>query len=402
VGRENDRQPRPDAPRGARGGTVVKRTGLQPSRPRRRRAPPGTAPGTLIGDPGAPPPKIRLIAYGPDQIVEREIQNLDDLKQLGSFPVTWVNVDGLGHVETIARLGQIFSLHPLALEDAVNVHQRAKVDIYPEHLFIVARMLRGSDRLETEQVSLFVGEGCLLTLQEHIPGDVFDPVRERLRSGRGRVRSAGPAYLAYALLDAVVDQYFPVLETTGERLESLETYVIENPSRDTATMIQRTKRDLLTLRRSIWPLREMLGTLAREPCPLISEDDRPYFRDCYDHTIQVMDLVENYRELGAGLTDIYLSSINNRMNEVMKVLTIFASIFIPLNFIAGVYGMNFDTRVSPLNMPELEWYWGYLFALGLMLLVVVGLLVFFWHRGWLGERRRADRVPGKEGGGGSA
>jgi magnesium transporter len=381
---------------------MKKPTALERSRPRRRRrAPPGTAPGTLIGEPGAAPPKIRLIAYGPDRVEEREIVKLDELRQLGDYPVAWVNVDGLGDVETIARLGEIFSLHPLALEDAVNVHQRAKVDIYPTHLFIVARMLRFTDRIETEQVSIFLGQRCLLTLQEHLPGDVFDPVRERIRAGRGRLRSAGPAYLAYALLDAVVDHYFPVLEAIGERLQQLETEVIENPIRETGATIHGVKRDLLTLRRSIWPLREMLGTLVREPCPLISEEDRVYFRDCYDHAVQVIDLVENYRELGSGLTDVYLSSISNRLNEVIKILTIFTTVFIPLNFIAGVYGMNFHTDRSPYNMPELEWYWGYPYALGLMFVVAVALLLYFRRAGWLGSRdaqkRRARAEDGAAG-----
>ena len=375
---------------------MTKPSGTERHRPRRRRrAPPGTAPGTLIGEPGASPPKIQLIAYGPERIEEREIPKLDELRQLGDYPVAWVNVDGLGHVETIARLGEIFSLHPLALEDAVNVHQRPKVDIYPAHLFIVVRMLRLTDRLETEQVSIFLGQRFLLTLQDYVPGDVFDPVRERIRAGRGRIRGAGPAYLAYALLDAVVDHYFPVLEAVGERLQQLETEVIENPIRETAATIHRIKRDLLTLRRSIWPLREMLGVLVREPCPLIAEEDRVYFRDCYDHAVQVIDLVENYRELGSGLTEMYLSSISNRLNEVIKVLTIFTTLFIPLNFIAGVYGMNFHTDRSPYNMPELKWYWGYPYALGLMAVVAVVLLLYFRYYGWLGasgQRKRRARI----------
>jgi magnesium transporter len=355
-----------------------------PRRSRRRRAPPGTAPGTLIADPEAAPPVIRLLAYGPQGILDEEVTDLDRLRAVcDKWPVIWVNVDGLGNVETVARLGEIFSLHRLALEDVVNVYQRSKVVQYPDHLFIVARMISLEERIDTEQVSLFLGKDFVLTFQEGRPGDCFDPVRERIRSGSGRMRERSPSYLAYALLDAVVDSYFPVLEEIGERLERLEEDTIFSPARSIVRRIYAIKRDLLHLRRTIWPMREMINALLREPNPLIQGEDRLYLQDCYDHTIQVMDLVESYRELGSGLMEAYLSSVGNRLNEIVKVLTLFTSIFIPLSFIASIYGMNFNTQVSPWNMPELNWYLGYPFALALMAAVGVGLLVYFRRKGWL-------------------
>jgi len=360
---------------------------------RRRQAPPGSAPGTLIADPDAPRPVIRIASYGPAEVVEETVADLERVLALrGQRPVMWVNVDGLGDVATVARLGEIFGLHRLALEDVMNVNQRAKVETYPGQLYMVARMLNLNRRVDTEQLSLFLGQDFVLTFQER-PGDNFDPVRERIRGGRGRMRHAGPGYLAYALLDAVVDQYFPLLEAFGERLEALEAETIERATQGTLGEIHATKRDLLTLRRSIWPLREMLGSLLRDPNPFIQGEDRLYMQDVYDHAIRVMDLVEAYREVGSSLMDVYLSSVNNKLNEVMKVLTIFASIFIPLTFIAGIYGMNFDHARSPWNLPELEWYWGYPFALGLMALVAGALVFYFRRKGWLGGEQRAARKP---------
>jgi magnesium transporter len=213
-------------------------------------------------------------------------------------------------------------------------------------------------------------------------------VRERIRKGVGRMRGAGPDYLAYALLDAIIDGYFPVLEHYGEYLEDLEDVLVHDPDEELVADIHNVKRDLLTLRRAIWPLRDALGALLREPVPLISHETHPYLRDCYDHTVQIIDLVETYRELGSGLMDMYLSSVSNRMNEIMKVLTIISTIFIPLSFIAGVYGMNFNPERSPLNMPELNWYWGYPFCLAIMGVVAAVLVGFFWRKGWLGGKSK--------------
>jgi magnesium transporter len=300
---------------------------------------------------------------------------------LGKWPAVWVNVDGLGDTSVISQLGELFDVHRLALEDVVNVHQRAKVEPYDDHLFVIAHMIQAGEHLGTEQVSFFIGENYLLTFQERA-GDCFDMVRQRIRAGRGRIRHAGASYLAYALLDALIDAYFPVLEVYGERIEALESELLTEPDAEMAGRIHAIKRDLLVLRRAIWPHREAIKTLLRDDSPFITDETRIYLRDCYDHVIQLLDLVETYRELASGLLDIYLSSLSNRMNEVMKVLTIFAAIFIPLTFIAGLYGMNFE------RMPELRWSWGYPMALMVMAALTVSLLVFFRRKGWIGRGRK--------------
>jgi magnesium transporter len=344
----------------------------------RRRSPVGAAPGTLISHPDAAPPSVSVIGYGPDTFEERTDVPIAELAALrGRWPVTWINVDGVGHAETIQEIGDAFGLHRLALEDVVNVHQRPKVEEYPDHLFAVARMASLGDRVDTEQVGLFLADGWVLTFQEK-PGDCWEPVRERLRSGRGRIRGSGADYLFYALLDAVVDNFYPILEEFGARLELLEEQVIEDPREELVSVMHAARRDVLALRHSMWPMREAMGQLFRDEIPLITSETRIYLRDAYDHTIQVIDLLENYREMASALMDVYLSSVSHRMNEVMKVLTIIATIFIPLTFIAGIYGMNFDPDASPLNMPELGWYYGYPAVMGLML--VIGLLLVFYFR----------------------
>jgi magnesium transporter len=349
----------------------------------RRRSPPGAPPGTVTADPDAPRPVVRVMAFGPGELLERTLEDVGEIRDLRDrFPVTWVNVDGLGDADLIRRMGEVFGLHPLALEDVVNVHQRSKVERYGEVLFAVSRMVFLKEELETEQVSLFLGKGFLLTFQER-EGDCLDPVRDRIRRSKGQIRQAGPDYLAYSLLDAVVDGYFPVLERFGERIEALETEAEGVPGQATISRIHELKRDLVTLRRAIWSQREAFGTLLRDRFPQITEETLVYLRDCYDHAVRVVELVESYREQGADLVSTYMSSVSNRMNEIMKVLTIIATIFIPLTFIAGVYGMNFDPGRSPLNMPELRWYWGYPFALGLMAVSVAGLLAFFRRKKWL-------------------
>jgi len=356
-----------------------------------RRAPVGAPPGTFRIDPHAPPTDISVMAYGPDTFTEREVRDLSMLPEfLGQSPVTWVNVNGLGDEPLLRRLQEIFGLHPLALADVVNVTQRAKVEAYGEHLFIVTRMSTLSDRVETEQLSCFLGPNFVLTFQEH-PGDCLDVVRDRIRNNVGRIRTAGPDYLVYALLDSVIDAYYPLLEQYGERLEKLEERVITDPREDSVYRIRRAKRDLLTLRRAVWPQREAVNTLMRDPLEKITDDTRLYLRDSYDHVIQLMDVVENHREMAAGLQDVYMSAVSNRMNEVMKVLTVIATIFIPLTFIAGIYGMNFDPDVSRLNMPELRWAWGYPVALAVMGLIAVIMVICFWRKGWLGGSKPRDR-----------
>jgi magnesium transporter len=240
-----------------------------------------------------------------------------------------------------------------------------------------------NDRLETEQLSIFLGNDFVLTFQDSLPGDCLDAVRNRIRTGLGRLRHAGPDHLAYALLDAVVDGNFPVLEHYGEMLDGMEDIVLDRPTQQVLSQIHSIKRDLLTLRRACWPLRDALHTLLREPIAMISEETRVYLRDCYDHALRIIELIETYRELCADLVDLYLSSVNNRMSEVMKVLTVFSTVFIPLTFIAGIYGMNFHPEDSPLNMPELTWYWGYPAVLLLMAVVASAILFYIWRMGWM-------------------
>ncbi len=354
---------------------------------RHRRAPPGTAPGTLIADPTAAPPAIRLIHYRETEILEETVDTIEGLpERIERWPVTWVDIEGVGDIELFQRLGEMFDLHRLAIEDAANLHQRPKFEDYDDHVFVVTRMIRPETAPATEQVSMFVGENFLITVQE-APGDCFEPVRERLRGGKGPIRRRGPDYLAYALLDAVIDNYFPVLESYGEQVESLESGVITEPHREHVVEIHQLKRELLSMRRAVWPQREMINALIRDEARVITRQTRVYLRDCYDHTVQLMDIVEVYREVTSGLIDIYLSSVSARMNEVMKVLTIIATIFIPLSFIASLYGMNFATD-KPWNMPELKWAYGYVYSLVLMLVIAGGLLFWFWRKGWLTEKKR--------------
>jgi len=335
------------------------------------------------------------MAWSDGTFLEKESARVDDLEELiKEWPLVWVNVDGLGDAETLRKLGEIFGIHKLALEDVIHVHQRSKVEDYEDHLFIVARMLFDADeKVRTEQISIFLSEGKVLTFQER-KGDCLEPVRERIRKGKGRIRGAGADYLAYAILDAVVDAWFPLLEKFGDSLEELEDKVLGAPDKETVEKIHQVKRDLLEIRRTIWPMRETTSSLLREET-LISEETHLYLRDCYDHVIQILDIVESYREIATGLMDLYLSSVSNRMNEVMKVLTIIATIFIPLSFIAGVYGMNFNPEVSPLNMPELNWKYGYLAVWTVMAAIGGIMILFFVRRGWIGEGKRGQKKEGK-------
>ena len=354
-----------------------------------RRAPVGASPGTLIADPEAPKPVLTVFAYGPDELVESKVEDLETLRPLcAKFPVVWLNCDGLGDARVIEKIGEVFGLHRLALEDVLNTHQRPKVEAYGDDAFIVLRMLDVTARpnVETEQLAMFLGKDFLVSFQER-PGDGFDAVRARLRAGRakGLLRKSGPDYLCYALLDAAIDEYFPLLETIGGRLDEIEQDILERPRPACMRELHITRRDLLTLRRAVWPLREAVGSLLREAVPHFRPETRLYLNDCYDHTVQLIDLLETYRELATGIQDIYLSMMSHRLNEVMKVLTLIATIFIPITFISSVYGMNFDTSVSRWNMPELEWRYGYLACLALMLAVAVGFLLFFRRKGWIGS-----------------
>ena len=354
---------------------------------RPRKVTPGTAPGTLR--PRAAPPeapaRMWMVRYDPDHLVEADLLSPAGLDEVPEEEMCWVDVTG-HDVELLAELGELLEVHPLALEDVVNVGQRPKVDDYESSLFIVLDLIRWSaDRttLTKEQISLIVQDGLLLSVRER-DSDVFEPVRERLRKGPGRrIRLKGADYLAYALMDTVVDHVFPVLDELGEQIESIESSLLEHPTPDDLNQLHRLKRDLLLVRRSVWPLRDAVGTLLRGESELVSDETRLFLRDVGDHVAHAVDVVETYREMTSSLVDLYLSSVSNRMNEIMKVLTIIATIFIPLGFVAGLYGMNFDPEASPWNMPELGWYWGYPAALAVMVGIAVGLLVFFRRKGWI-------------------
>lgn len=347
-------------------------------------SPPGEL--TYIGDEKHGPVDINIIDYNQENFKEFKTKNQEEAfnyQETGT--VTWIDVDGLHDTEVIDDIGDNYGIHPLTREDIVNTDQRPKMEDLDDYLFLQLKMLRyneETDQVESTQVSLLIGHGIVISFQEK-GDDVFDPVRKRLRDGKGRIRGKGADYLAYALIDAVVDNYFLVLERIGDVIEDLEQELTENPNQETLENIHGVKRELIFLRKSIWPLRDVIGGLERTESDIIDEATRKYLRDVYDHTIQVIDIVETFRDMASGTLDIYMSSVSNRMNEVMKVLTIIATIFIPLTFIAGVYGMNFDPGVSPWNMPELGLYYGYPVVLVLMLVLALAEVVYFRKKGWL-------------------
>ena len=351
-----------------------------------RRTPVGSSPGQVVADPCAAPTEVHIIAYGPERIEEyHTLDGLDLAKLREQFPVVWIQVAGLRDAGLIKRLGEHFQLHPLAMEDVVNVHQRPKLELYPQQIFVIGRMVTISKLIRCEQVAFFLGDGYLLTFIED-PGDLFDPVRQRVRTSSGRIRRSSPAYLLYALLDSVVDAHFPVLEELGDRLEALEDGIVLNPDTAVIGQIHDIKHEIRALRREIWPTREVCSQLTREKLPWIDDDVRIYLRDCYDHTVQILDLIETYRELGADMTDLYLSSQSHRMNEIMKVLTIIATIFMPLSFVVGVYGMNFSTD-QPGNMPELSMPYAYPVLWVVMLVIAAGMMWYFYRKGWVGRSK---------------
>ncbi len=342
----------------------------------------GLPPGTLvhIGEDQKEKVKLRLIDYNEDHCEERALQTIFE-----SFPyrdkesVTWLDIVGVHEVDIIGALGKYYTLHPLLLEDIMNTDQRPKLDDYEDYICLFLKILFYDDsnhRLRVEQISLVLGPRFVLTFQER-ENPIFESVRDRLRKAKGRIRKLGPDYLAYALIDAAVDSYFAVLEKTGERIESLEEELVDNPSPKTSHQIHLLKKDLILLRRSVWPLREVVNTLVKEDSPLIQDRTRFFLRDVYDHTVHVIETTETFREMVSEMIDVYLSSISNRMNEVMKVLTIIATIFIPLTYIVGIYGMNFK------YMPELQWPYGYPLLWLIMLGVALTMLVLFRRKKWL-------------------
>lgn len=350
----------------------------------KRRGQVGVAPDALVAAPGAQKSLLQLFGYSRDGFIERETADIPAVTEsLKQWPVTWVNVDGVADIEMLRRIAEVFRLHPLALEDVVHVHQRPKVEPYAEHLFIVVRMYANGDSLNTEQLSIFLGDNFVLTFQEHRPGDCLDPVRARIRNGLGRLRGAGPDYLAYAILDTVIDNYFPLVERYGDQLEVLDDAVVDRPHEETIRRIHDIRHDLLVLRRTVAPLRDAVGILRSDDSGLLSDDTKLYLRDCYDHVVHLVENIQSYQDISAWHMEAALSSLNFRSSEIMKMLTLIATIFMPLSFIAGVYGMNFSPEQSPLNMPELNWYFGYPFALGLMATVASGLMLYFRRKNWI-------------------
>jgi magnesium transporter len=349
---------------------------------KRRSKKAGLPPGTLVfvGEHRPEPAVVSVIDFSPESLEERVLADpAGALAPRKAATVSWINVDGVHDVGVVRTICEGFGIHPLVQEDVVNTAQRAKVEDYGDYLFIVIRMLYfdpGSDRVIAEQVSLVVGSDWLISFQE-VPGDVFDTVRERLRASGGRVRQRGADYLAYALLDAVIDQYFVLLELFGERAEEIEDLVLREPTPHTQARINAIRRELVFLRRSVWPVRELFAQIERSESKLLSPETHPFFRDAYDHTIQVIDIVESLREVLSGLMDLYASSLSNRMNEIMKFLTMIGTIFIPLTFVVGIYGMNFA------YMPELGHRYGYPIALAGMLGIAGVMIVYFRLRKWL-------------------
>ncbi len=357
---------------------------------------PGSLPGTLKIKAGARPPNIVLIDYNSDQAIRLAIASPEECAEhLATQSVSWINIDGLGQEDTWQRIGQTFSLHPVVLEDVVNVPQRPKTEDYGDQLVVVMHMVMivpDQSHFLNEQVSFVLGPNYLLTVQEEPEYDCFEPIRDRIRLNKGTIRQRQADYLLYTLLDAIIDGIFPVLERYGERIEYLEAEVTEAPTHKTLTEIHQLKRELLSMRRSIWPQREAIAALLRDDCTLISPTVRVYLRDCYEHVVQAIDMLETYRELASSLMDVYLSSVSNRMNEVMKTLTVISTIFIPLTFVAGIYGMNFNPDASPLNMPELNWYWGYPAVWLVMIGIALGMVYFFWRRGWFENFSTVTRI----------
>lgn len=342
----------------------------------------GLPPGTLVhvGKKPTGKVKITIIDYDEHQVVEKEVKTIDECFPFKNTPtVTWINIDGVHDVNIVEKIGNCFDIHPLLLEDIMNTEQRPKIEDFGNYIFIILRMIHPNTKekeIESEQVSLIIHSNYVITFQEH-PGDVFEPIRERIRNGKGRIRKMGPDYLAYSLIDAIVDAYFVISEKIGEQIGDIDEELITNPTQETLRSIHKLKRELLSIRRYTWPIREIINVLEKAENPLIKKTTGIYLRDVYDHTIQIMDTIEIFRETLSEMVDAYLSSINNRMNEIMKVLTVIATIFIPLTFIASIYGMNFSW------MPELEWPEGYHIVLLVMAALGILMLIYFKRKKWI-------------------
>ena len=348
---------------------------------KRRYSPPGTPPGTLIPEEAERGEvRINIISYSSNDYEEQEVESLEEcLEYVGKRDVTWINIDGTHDVELLEKIGEQFDLHPLALEDVIDVGQRPKFEDFSDYIFITARIPQKPgivSSINLDQINIFLGPNFVLTIQNN--GDAFAPIRRRIKENRGRIKKMKADYLAYSLIDVTVDHYFPVMELLGEEIESMEDELLENQGApEIVGRIREIKRELLLIRSSIWPMREVINSLQREEPKLIAETTKLYLKDVYDHTIQIADIVESYREILSEMFNAYLSTTANSTNEVMKILTIFATIFIPLTFIVGIFGMNFEF------MPELKWRPAYFIVIGLMVIVAIAMLRFFRKRGWM-------------------
>lgn len=340
----------------------------------------GAPPGTVVyyGEDRSEKVKITLIEYNEKEMIEKDFYDFSECtSNMNSDMVKWINVDGIHDASLIERIGKHFKIHPLTLEDIVNTNQRAKFEDYENYVVSIMKMIYYDTELHSEQLTVVLMEGMVISFQEAQGGDAFDLIRNRIRQGKGRIRRMGADYLAYALIDAVVDCYFTILERIGDKIELLEEELITEPSKSTLQQLHHMKREMIFVRKAVWPMRELIGNLERSETNLIQPSTGIYLRDVHDHTIRVIDTVETFRDLLSGMMDIYLSSVSNKMNEVMKVLTIITTIFVPVTFIAGVYGMNFD------NMPELHTKNGYFIVCGIMVLIIVALVIYFRRRKWL-------------------
>jgi len=342
----------------------------------------GLPPGTLVyvGEKKMEKVRIRYIDYDDTEFREKEAGKIEECFPFKTTPtVTWINIDGLHEIEIIEKLGKQFEFHPLVLEDILSTEQRPKYEDFDKYIFIVLKMLYYNQELqviESEQISILLGDNFVITFQERI-GDVFEPTRERIRNSKGRIRKMGPDYLAYALIDAIVDSYFAILENVGEKIESMEEDLVSDPTEKTLQQIHTMKREMILMRKAVWPLREVISGVQRSETSVIKESTGAYLRDVYDHTIQIIDTIESFRDMVSGMLYIYMSSISNKMNAVMKVLTIIATIFIPLTFVAGIYGMNFE------HMPELKWKWAYAGVWVIMAIITAIMLTYFRRKKWL-------------------
>lgn len=342
----------------------------------------GVAPGTLIhiGKKHLAKPEIEVIDYDADNFQQLKVETIEEVYPFkDSETVSWINICGVHQVDLVEKIGNHFGIHPLVLEDIVHTDQRPKIEFFDSYIYVVLKMLqynRNEEEIIAEQVSIILGSNFVISFQEVI-GDTFDPVRDRLRFSKGRIRKQGPDYLAYAIMDSIVDNYFIMLEKIGEDVETLDDELLDKPTPKTLEDIHRMKKEVIFLRKFVWPLREVVSNLQREESPFVKESTSIFLKDVYDHIIQVMDTIESYRDILSTMLDLYLSTASNKMNEIMKVLTIIATIFIPLTFIAGIYGMNFE------YMPELKWHWGYPAAWAIMITVALIMLAYFRKLRWI-------------------